>query len=62
MGLGRHRSAVHGVASQRQLAQKKSARRAPATDARTAKRLTDLEGRYDRLLRGLARVLSEARR
>jgi hypothetical protein len=62
-GLGRHRSAVHGVVSKRQRAKagKATATRRAIGDAQLNKRLSELERRYDRLLTGLERVLRQAR-
>jgi len=66
-GLGRHRSAIHGVVSKRQRAKGATARK-KATATRTApgdgklvKRLSELERRYDRLLTGLEQVLRRAK-
>jgi hypothetical protein len=66
-GLGRHRSAIHGVISQRQRARaataprKATATRSASGDAQLARRLAALERRYDLLLGGLEQVLRRAK-
>jgi hypothetical protein len=64
MGLGRHRSAKHGAVSQRELR-----RRTGATDGvsaaafdRLKDRITELERRYEALIRELSSVGRGARR
>jgi len=65
MGLGRHRSARHGVVSKRQQ-MRRGPSPASATDGRRARaierRLAELERRYDDLLGGLTKALSSARK
>lgn len=66
-GLGRHRSAIHGVVSKRQRAKSASARRTTTAgrrgsgDGQLTKRVAQLERRYDRLLTGLEQVLKLAK-
>jgi len=60
-GLGRHRSAIHGVVSKRQRARGATLGGKPAGDAQLAKRVSELERRYDWLLRGLEQVLRHAK-
>lgn len=72
MGLGRHRSAKHGVLSQRQkreaLAGKGGRRGRPAASgdqrdlARLEKRLAELERKHDALLRTLRQAFGSASR
>lgn len=68
MGLGRHRSAQHGVISQRELARRANGR-ARAGNVRATRelravnrRLTDLEHGYDRLTRALRSAAKASRR
>jgi uncharacterized protein YceH (UPF0502 family) len=60
MGLGRHRTAIHGVPSQREQAERKSKRSDGARVARLERRVADLEKRYDSLVRGLRRTATGA--
>jgi uncharacterized C2H2 Zn-finger protein len=60
-GLGRHRSAIHGVVSKRQRARSGTVAGKAAGDAHLAQRVSELERRYDRLLRGLEQVLRRAK-
>jgi hypothetical protein len=50
------------VVSKRRRAQQAGARRAGPADARLAKRVTQLERRYDRLVTGLDRLVKQAKR
>lgn len=65
-GLGRHRSAIHGTVSKRQRARQssnsKAAGRRVSQDGQLAKRVSELERRYDRLLGGLEQLLKRAKR
>lgn len=62
-GLGRHRSAIHGIISKRQKAQRGAVPKARSTtDAQLVKRVAELERRYDRLLAGLEQLLRRAKR
>jgi hypothetical protein len=63
-GLGRHRSAIHGVLSQRQRREKAAGprRRRASVDADLAKRVAALERRYERLLSSLERLVRQAKR
>lgn len=68
MGLGRHRSAKHGVVSQRQKREARArtggGRRAASGNqrdlARLEKRLADLERKHDALLRSLRQAVGSA--
>jgi hypothetical protein len=56
MGLGRHRTARHGVLSQRELRERESlGKQGAGTDiARLERRIRDLERRHERLVRNLS--------
>jgi hypothetical protein len=58
MGLGRHRTAIHGVPSQRELRRRASAdgRASEAEVARLQRRVVTLERRFETLLRNLSSV------
>jgi predicted short-subunit dehydrogenase-like oxidoreductase (DUF2520 family) len=64
MGLGRHRSAIHGVASKRQIMRQGSldhqVKRGDV--AALAKRLKNLEERHEQLMDALMKALREGRR
>lgn len=60
-GLGRHRTAIHGAVSKREMNKRQSSRGRASTDAQLTKRVAELERRYDRLLSGLEQVLRRAK-
>src|SRR5688500_8092678 len=65
MGLGRHRSAIHGTKSKRAVALSKrggSSARGDKRVAELARTVAALEKKFDRLATGLERLAASARR
>lgn len=60
MGLGRHRTARHGVPSQRELKGKTGALAGRRDIARLERRMSELERKHDALLRSLRRAFGQA--
>jgi hypothetical protein len=62
MGPGRHRTSQHGVPSKRDLAGKRTGGGADRTKiARLERRVSQLEKRYDDLMKGLRRATGRKR-
>lgn len=61
-GLGRHRTAIHGIISQRQKSMGSARRTTNVSDKQLVKRVNNLERRVDRLLKGLEQLLRQAKR
>jgi hypothetical protein len=64
MGLGRHRTAIHGVPSQRELRRRASSdgRASRSEVARLQTRVVSLERRFDALLKDLSSLARPGRR
>lgn len=61
MGFGRHRTAIHGVPSKREQAERRGKAGDATRVARLERRVAELERPYDSLVKGLPRTAGSAK-